>query len=89
MVDREIASDFSQTAVGHLGDRPLEGVGDRLLLKLITRIAQATVQLLAGGYLLYRLKSIVGINLSPHYHAVEIIWHPLKVWQDIAETWLA
>jgi hypothetical protein len=55
----------------------------RRVLGLLTGLCQC----LAGGYLLYRLKSMAGINLSSHYHAVEIFWHPREVLQDLANSW--
>jgi hypothetical protein len=47
------------------------------------------IQWLAGGFLLYRLKSILGINLAAHHHAVELFWQPHIVIQDIIRTQLS
>lgn len=41
------------------------------------------LKLIAGGYFLYRLKSMAGIDLAHHHHAVEIFWHPVEVLQDL------
>ncbi|MBD1912407.1 MULTISPECIES: hypothetical protein [unclassified Leptolyngbya] len=44
---------------------------------------QIVLKLIAGSYFLYRLKSMAGIDLAHHYHAVEIFWHPVEVLRDL------
>jgi len=45
--------------------------------------AQILLRLFAGCYILYRLKSLAGIDLAHHHHAAEIFWHPVEVLQDL------
>ena len=83
MVNRGISNAPAQAGKPRLGDRfPIMRMHRR-----ISRLLTGLCQCLAGGYLLYRLKSIVGINLSSKYHAVEIFWHPREVLQDLAKSW--
>lgn len=44
---------------------------------------QIVLRLIAGTYFLYRFKSMAGIDLAHHYHAVEFFWHPVEVLQDL------
>lgn len=56
---------------------------------MLKTLTQVPIKIVAGGYLLYRLKSIVGINLSSHYHAIDLVWHPVEVLRDIVAGWSA
>jgi len=44
---------------------------------------QVLLRLVAGSYILYRLKSMAGIDLAHHHHAMEVFWHPIEVLQDL------
>lgn len=44
---------------------------------------------LATGYLIYRLKSMAGIDLAHHHHATDVFWHPVEVLKDIATSMFA
>jgi hypothetical protein len=47
------------------------------------RYLQICFAVLGVGVLLYVLKSMAGINLIPHYHAIDILLQPMRVWEDL------
>lgn len=56
---------------------------NNLLSKGGMQIAQILLKLVASSYFFYRLKSMAGIDLAHHHHAVEVFWHPVEVLQDL------
>ena len=50
---------------------------------ILIRAAIRTVLICLSLYGLYVLKSSIGINLSEHYHAIDVFQSPVKVVTDI------
>lgn len=53
------------------------------------RYLQICVAVIGVGALLYALKTVSGINLIPHYHAIDILLQPMRVLEDLRTASMA
>ena len=54
--------------------------------EILVRALIRTVLICAVLYSIYTLKSALGINLSQHYHAIDLFQSPIEVLTDIVRT---